>query len=414
MNFLVPSYNLADMKEKLAATCKKFKVDFDIKVGEKHVIYTYKIDCPVTFKKRTVEVQGHDVEVNIPEMDKFINTGATYLGCIKRDGIVTVHPTAHAENIEHSLSSLEEEIKTFPCHECNKSINRKIMHVFEDDATGEIKVYGSGCAVKKFGVNINSLISKFEGIYEAMIEDYGDEGIWGDFGGGMKVYNAEYFCSFAYNLILKAGYVSGSEAWGNEGVFSTKDRAIENYNEFMNAPVSSAIHQVTIEEFNENDFSYEKFSTWVVEFVNEMDEGDFKFNLLSVIDIFSENFVNKRTAGYVAWLTFKYWYDNVRIKAEVIEYNTDHSGYSVGDKFKNLHVQVVNEFITEGYYGTTFIYTLRGKEDNIKYKWFASNPLEEGVEYILTSGCIKALEDDAKWGKAVVITRCRKKIYEEK
>jgi hypothetical protein len=400
----IVSYHFADFKATLADACKKFKLDYKLEVGDKEVVghYTDPRTPDNQFSERKA-IYGFNVKVTIPAIEKFTETGFSYLGCIKDDGIVSVHPET-----DFDLSSLENEIKTFPCHECGKKIQRNIIHVFREDATGDIKVFGSGCAVKKFGININTLINKFTnllGMFEGEFSEYDSYG----FSKGWNPVDADFFCALTFFEIHEHGYVSGTHAY-NFGGLSTAESVMDDYTRIAQ---SGEGYKTIYKEYEWNmeniGFDFDAFMEFAGKFIEEMEDGDFKFNMEGAFDLLSEGYVHPRVKGFVVYLVFKFWNDLKNAKKDCIEWNEDHSGFEAGQKIKGLHVEIVGEYIFEGYYGTTYIYTMRGVEDNVKYKWFASKALDNDVEWIITSCTVKKLEDDAKYGKAVVLTRCRTK-----
>jgi len=400
----IVSYRFEDFKVALADACKKFKIDYDLEVGEKEVVGTY-VDpnTPTTQFCEKRKIYGYKVKVSFSEIEKFTETGFTYLGCIKNDDLVSVHPQS-----DFDLSSLKEEIETFPCHECGKKIKRNIIHVFREDATGEVKVFGSGCAVKKFGININVLIGKYTNLLNLFTEQFADYEPAG-FGKGWSPIDAHIFSAMCYFEIHEHGYVSGKKAYEFGGL-STAECVSDDYMRVENMDKDAKSIQKEYEWNCENiGFDFDDFKIFCAKFIETLEEGDFKFNMVGAYDFIEEGIIHPRTKGFVAYLAFKFWDDQKNVKNEGIKWNEDHSGFEVGDKIKGLRVEIVSEYIFEGYYGTTYIYTMRGVEDNIKYKWFASKCLDTDKEYIITSCTVKKLEDDAKYGKAVVVTRCRTK-----
>ena len=405
---VITSYYLEAFKSDLKLACKKMKVDYELIIGEKRIVAKVpmsSLDSNSTFTSY-YDVWGYDVEIIIPEIEKMTETGYEYLGCIKNDGLVTVHPN---DNTDFDLSSMEQ-IKSFPCDRCGRNHSRNIIHVFRK--TGKVTVYGSTCAKTKFGIDVNVLISKFSKIKEQFgFDSYEDMGEYGGFGKGWKFIYADTFVPMAYYEVVEHGYVSASKVY-NEGCgISTTETVESDYFQMLDG------NNTIRKEFDWNkeniDFDFSEFMAWAKGFIEEMDAGDFKFNMEGAFNAMEEGYVHPRTKGFATYLAFKFWYDNKKVSAPVEKFNEDYSDMPVGFKFKNLKVEIINEYTFEGNYGTTHIYTMKGVESNIKFKWFASKALDTDYDHILTSGTVKAHEDDARYGKACVITRCRAKAIVE-
>lgn len=402
----ITSYYLSTFLEELKSACKKMRVSYGVAVGEKRVVGQVNMTdhWDTSSFSNFKDVYGYDVEIEIPEIDKMTNTGYEYLGCIKDDGLISVHPN---NNADFDLSSMEE-IKTFPCDRCGKKVKRNIIHVFRKD--GDVTVYGSGCAKTKFGIDLNVIIDKFSRIMEQFgISEIDDDGYYGG-GRGWNVIDADAWCTIAYHEITDNGYVSGTKVM-NEGGLSTKDCVDSDYTELMDGENRMRVYYDSITETKE--FNLAHMLGWATVYVNELEEGDFKFNMKGALEVLLEGYVHPRMGGYVAFLVFKYWFDTVKAseKKEEVEWNTDYSNMEVKERLRDIKAVCINEYTFETQWGATTIYTFRGVEDNIKYKWFASKQIDTEGEFMLT-GTVKAFEDDAKYGKAVILTRCLVKYPE--
>lgn len=403
MNFKVATVNVKEFESTVKDICKKFKLEVSFSYGDKILLYVDRED-----ESNPVDVFGYDVALIIPELEKMTNTGFSYLGCIKNEEAITIHPSVRATDKEFSLSSLKAEIENFPCVECGKKITRKIIHVFENDTTGEVTVYGSGCAVKKFGFDLTKLAHKFDFINTSI-----NEGGFDRMGGrGYEVIDAIEWSRISYYLINEYGYVSGSKAQYDETVSSTKSETWGIYQALRSKGTSNWEREIKATmpaKLKDCGFDYEAFRAYVTNYVASLEDGDFSFNISAVANLLEDGLVSPRMSGFNAYIVFKYWYDVIRVAVEKITFNTDYTGMNDGDKIKNVKVQVLGHYSFEGRFGTTYIYTMKGVENNIKYKWFSGNIVEIGKEYIISSATIKELEDHEKYGKSVVITRARTK-----
>ena len=155
-------------------------------------------------------------------------------------------------------------------------------------------------------------------------------------------------------------------------------------------------------------FDFDAFMEYCESYIDDLESSGFKFNLKNVFKFIKEGFIHIKNAGYGAFLVFKYWDEKIRVNDKIDFYNEDYEGLNVKDKIKKLNVTFVEEYIFEGYYGTCYIHTFKGEDDR-KYKWFTSSSKVNGdhKEYMITSCSIKEFEDSDKYGKAIVLTRCR-------
>jgi len=407
INSVITSYYLESFKTDLKIACKKMKVDYDVVVGEKRVIASIPYNQADTSSFSSFyDVWGYDVVINIHDIDKMTDTGYEYLGCIKDDGLLSVHPN---DNADFDISSMDQ-IKTFPCDRCGRNHSRNIIHVFRKD--GKVTVYGSTCAKTKFGIDVNVLIAKFSKIKEQFgFADYDDMDTYGGFGKGWKFINADIFIPMSYYEIVEHGYVSASKVYDDGCGISTAETVESDYFQMIDG--NNTIRKEFDWNTNNIEFDFDDFMVWAKGFINDMDSNDFKFNMEGAFTSIEEGYVHPRTKGFVSYLAFKFWYDNKKVCIPIDTFNEDYSDMPIGFKFKNLTVEIINEYTFEGNYGTTHIYTMKGVDDGVKYKWFASKELDTNYIHILTSGTVKDHENDVRYGKSCVITRCRAKAIVE-
>ena len=408
MEFTVATSRKSEFIENIIKLCKKFKINsYELVWGDRYKLYT---EIP-SYEDGDFDVFGYDVTLIVSDFDKFTDTGFTYLGSVKTDfGAVFTTPSRYAIENEINISDLKEEIETFPCHECGKKIARKIIHVFKEDTTGNITVYGSGCSLKKFGIDLVSALRKFQSISQSISE------------GGYARIGTEYMSShlwskLAYYNIINFGYVSRSKAY-NEMLTSTDSEACDLFY-ILTSSNDTSIYATNMRKempakLEVMDFDFDEMKKWAVKWVDSLEDNDFKFNLNTALEVMVDGYILPNLSGYLAYMTFKYWYDNKKVQEKKVEYNTDYSDLNVGDKFKKIRVEIVNEYIFEGKYGITHIYTMKDLDTNYKYKWFTSKELDADFIINISSGTIKAFEDHEKYGKAIVITRGRAIETDEK
>ena len=394
----IPSYRIVDFKAELKSSCKKMHVEYELIVGEKYIIFEYfEPNPPVDTFNRKISVWGYDVEIIIPEIEKMTETGYEYLGCIKDDGIVSVHPN---ENTDFDLSSMEQ-IKSFPCDRCGKKVNRNVIHVFRKG--GNVTVYGSTCAKTKFGIDVSALSEKFS----TLVLSFGKDSGWEDYdhsGKYSSYIQSDMFASMSYYEIASHGFTSASKVYRDGYGTSTNDYVVSEYNEVITGD------NTAIKEFKYNieniEFDYAKFMVWADKYANTLNDGDFKFNIGNALELMQEGYVHPRTTGIVVYLVFKFW-DAVTNSADStnVKWNTDYSEFECKKRYRDIKMVVINECIFEGNYGVTHIYTFRGVDDNRKYKWFSTKEISTDGELLVT-GTVKDFEDHPVYGKVIIITRC--------
>ncbi len=138
MQYKVTAHLKNDFISLVKKTCERFKVHYTINVSDlqeiykiEKEIYTWEEDVTCENGKiyKSYPIMGYVIEIDIPELSKIKDTGYKYLGCIKNDP-VTVFPTPYAEKSQFQLSSLHDEIKEFPCVECNKKKYKEISFMY--------------------------------------------------------------------------------------------------------------------------------------------------------------------------------------------------------------------------------------------------------------------------------------------
>jgi len=393
----VHSLNLHKFESTVKDICKKFKIEYTIKCSEIYIVKTKDAFGNV------VEDFFYDATVNIPEFDKMTNTGFTYLGCIKKDEVISVHPSETASDKGFALTSLTEEIKTFPCAECGKVATRKIIHVFQNDSTGKIDVYGSSCAIKKFGVDFSRLITKFSFLSEQLM---GFDEVESGIGGYQVPERAIFFSTIAWNMISKYGYTS--KAKSTDSKMATSESIWMDISSYYNDK-SGKIRIVMDEEIKSTTYDHDAMLEFMESYLDTMeDNSDMKFNMENVFNVIKEGYVVSRMSGYVAYMVFLYWKSINELKESVATpYNENYDGINAGDKLKNVTVSLEGHFSFDGSFGLTHIYTFRDVTKGFKYKWISTNEIPEEKEFNISSCSIKALENHPKYGKSIMITRAR-------
>ncbi len=384
-------FNISDKDgfvETLEKIVKRYKITYDVQWGEDFTElfkdqYGYK--HPHTF---------HPVTVTI-SMGGFKIEGYTYLGCIKdqeRIGLLTIHGNELTKGID--IVSFVESFKSIPCHKCNRKHSRKIGHVFLEDATRELKVFGSGCSKNFFGVDFSRLLNIFERVSNGI--DTWENGYFKNTSSNWVDFN--FTSKVIYDEINTHGYTSGTKAREYE-CGSTTDAV--NHTMISWKDISKEQKQ-TIRDL---DVDFSILAT------KEYDlSGEFGFNIKTIQKKIEMNCVSYKDFGFLVWMIFDEFFKVNPIKKDKVVYG--YGDFKEGDSVSS-DILFEGCYKYDGRYGIGYIYTFVC--DDVKFKWFTSidivnriGELERG-DKLTIKGKVKSLEDDVKYGKSVIITRCNVK-----
>ena len=210
----VPVERFEEFRKHVAAVAKKFKVTG--KIVKKSESFIEKVWNPnkVITDPNGYETRGGSedhpvyactIVIEDEEYAKFTETGATFVGSIHKEDVVTVGATPAGREMNLKISDLESEIENMTCASCGrKNDRRKVLYVFSE-ADGAIRTYGSTCAKTKFGVNFERLVSRFQNIKDLLV-------------GGIADWSPDYtdanaWMNIALDSIKRYGYVSGTKAY---------------------------------------------------------------------------------------------------------------------------------------------------------------------------------------------------------
>lgn len=390
---------------KLAELIRRYKVDASVVWGDAYQTEIQeRIDgCDTLFK---VWVFPCEVTFSFAE---FKIDGYTYLGCIKdsdRMGFITIHGNGLTEGLD--ISNFVKSFKDIPCHACNRKHSRKIGHLFQNDETKDVQVFGSACAKKYFGINFDRVLGFYE-TFQTRFDEW-ESSFRGSF--FRNWINAETLIKDAYWMIDTYGYVSASKAeessYGSNPILSTKDELKGFYAE----------HTSERRKIRELD-SYQKIKDMDVSILWEKDysEGaeelnDFQHNIKVLQEKLRYSMISMKDFGMVAYMVWNEWFKPSPVEKK--EYIIP-EGFQVGDKIEKEVVSLVSVSYFDGYYGRTYINTFVNDNNDVRYKWFSSvNAADKlgvdfvndlPVECIINKGTIKKFEDDATYGKSIILTR---------
>jgi len=391
MKFLIIASLLNEFEKEIGNIEKKFKVNISFSISE-----------PFRTKDGFTVIE---VALSLKDLEKLHDTGYIYLGTFtKEDNDTTfITPSAYAVAHKINLSDMEDELRSFPCNECGKKINRKYLHVFMDK-DGNRCVYGSKCAESKFGIDLPTVLRKF---YRAMDsleigESDGGYGYWG----GKPIVHADDWCEIGFYLVGKYGYISNSKVYNGLAEVSTSSDITYFWNAIYGGasdPFSVKIKKTIPAKLTELNFDFDEF----VKFANEFKEsknGDFGHNLNAAVKTLQDNVVYERSYGYVAYMLFEY-HKSLNTVENKNAYNEDYSDLEIKQRIRDIPVVVESNHTIDTAYGPLTINVFRGVEDNRKYKWFTAKVIKNKEGMTLT-GTIKKFEDHPVYGKAVCLNRC--------
>lgn len=375
--------------DKLKSFARRFKVEYEIVWGE-----TFRekvvIDPREGFE---VMVTYHPCDVNF-SFDHFQIEGFSYLGCIKDNdmmGFVTIHGSDLTVGLD--LSDWVKSFKTIPCHACNRKHSRKIGHLFQETATGEIRVFGSSCAKKYFGINFDRVLRFYESIN--INEDEWFESDMRDFAGGITSFKS--ILIDLYYLIDTYGYVSRSKS-DEERVLSTADQLI-----LLKDSVGASYYVERDRIESTIDFS----ALWNKSYTKDVNnKSDFDHNVEVIQSKLRDGFIGRKDTGMVAFMVWNEFFRPAPV--EKVEY-TIPEGVVAGDKIDKVVVEFAGVNSFDSTWGTTFINVF--VSGNVRYKCFSSVNyqsrfgIEKGAKLFIKKATVKDIEDNDKFGKSVIISR---------
>ena len=390
MTIITHSYNVVDKPgfiNKLKDLTKRFKVEYSLTWGDP---YSETIEIR---RDEFFEVWFTPVTVDF-SFDSFKIEGYNYLGCIKDGdmvGFITVHGNDMVgDNILDWIKSFE----VIPCHACNRKHSRKIGHLFQKIDTNETLVFGSSCAKKYFGINFDRILSFFEGFRTKMKE-------WDDNSRG-RHYSSHIdsisLLKDVYFIISKYGYTSVSAAREDEGIMPTSIVVGDFRNNSDNGKYKyiSEIDELT----KDIDFS----SVWTTPVVTK--NVEMNHNLGVIQEKMSLNLLGEKDFGWVSFMVWNNFFKPAPTQARIY---TIPEGLEVGEKIENITATFLGFVSYDGTWGTQFINMFEA--DNVRYKWFSSvnvagkYNIDKDAVVVIKKATIKAFEDDAKYGKSVLVTR---------
>lgn len=387
---IVHSYevvNRAGFVNKLAEIVKRFKVDYTLVWGES---YVSNIEV---FRDEFYDVTFYPVEVSF-SFEGFQIEGYKYLGCIKDNdkiGLFTIHGNDFTKDF--NISKWIESFKVIPCHACNRKHSRSIGHLFQELATGEVKVFGSGCAKKYFGIDFSRLLNFFTSI-SAKYSEWNDVSYREVIGG--KVFTKRILESI-YFVLNRDGYYISKRQSEMERVMSTADMASE-----LSTNTNPLVIQTVKDVVKDVDFSV----LWNKSYTKDSNnKTEFEHNI-EVIQTKLE--IGAATVKDVGFIAFLVWQEFFKIdKTDDKKVFVIPEGVVEGSKIENITVKLVSIHSYTTQWGVSFINIF--ESDDVRYKCFSSVDYSSRFniekDLLIKKATVKSIEDDPKYGKSVIISR---------
>ena len=157
----------------LKAMCDKHQIEFEWEIT--------RVDNDETKK------HGWKISANAAMPDLKVE-GYTYIGSVVPlvDDYALVAPSKEFKDNFEVLDKIKTTVAREKCAGCNRVAERGVYYVFREDATGDLKKFGSNCAKRYLGISVDASVNKvFTYLYNAIQAEgmflYGSEE---GFGGG--------------------------------------------------------------------------------------------------------------------------------------------------------------------------------------------------------------------------------------
>jgi hypothetical protein len=376
---------------KLKALAKRFKVGYLMAWG-----IPYSREVEISKWNDPITVWFFPVDVTF-SFDSFKIEGYKYLGCIKDSdmlGFITIHGKDATEGM--NLSEWVKSFDTIPCHACNRKHSRKIGHLFQEDNTGEIKVFGSSCAKKYFGINFDRILSFFETLNTRY--DEWDKEFFGAFVSNHL--DTLTVLKDIYYIIDLNGYISKSR--------SEEQYAVDSTAEVSKVYSSDSAWKKSTKEKREELTKNIDFSVlWNTFYVKDaFNVTEFEHNIGVIQDKMSKGLLTTKDYGWISYMVWNQFFKPA--PAEKVDFIIP-EGLEAGMKVLDETVTFTGFTYFDGTWGRTYINTFINGD--VRYKWFSSintadkYGVENGDRLFIKKATIKKIEDDPKFGKSVIITR---------
>jgi hypothetical protein len=397
-------FSVSDVTSKLNKASKKYGFTYElVENGDTEIsLNQYQgLDDEWGYSEEvTVKMKNITVSFSFPS---YKIEGFTYLGCVKNEvnmGFITVHGNELAG--ENTLSTFVKDLEKIPCSHCGKNHKRIIGHIFRQDETGDLKVYGSQCAKDYFGVDFAKLVTS----YPKMIES-----CFCGCSNGPDYVNRSVASAIAYYFITKTGYVSRAACSDRNP--ATSDDIKNTYCAFNSMCKLSGAALIYYRELHKEVFEMAKdinFEEKIAAFEVE-GNNDFSYNIRTVKAKYLADRLTYRDLGFFGYLVNMIFFKEVK-KAEKVVYN-DNPSYNEGDKISGLELTFKEKKCFErtsfSYYdsGISYLYKFVDEKTMTVFTWFSANEINFELNQVLEvkKATVKKIDRNEKYGVQVVLTR---------
>ena len=177
-NVVIPAFTnkMTDLK----AMCDKYGIEFEWSIT--------RVESDSQDPREKKHKSGWKISANAAMPDLKV-AGYTYVGSVvpMTATYAVVAPAREFKDNVEVLDKIRTTVAREKCAGCNRSAERGIYYVFREDATGDLKKFGSTCARKYLGISVDASIGKvFNLLYNELHSDefsfgYDDDGFF--FGG---------------------------------------------------------------------------------------------------------------------------------------------------------------------------------------------------------------------------------------
>lgn len=418
-NFSIPEGNLAELTEKLAKLNKKAAklglapITLTVGTYEDKSFRLNDIGCLVAHPEGSTIIRFFNVEVTgaLPRLAGY-EFVATLQHLSLEDGtavnMLRTVPSFEAALPEEFRSSSPER-----CDHCKKAIKtRKDTYIVRHTESGVFMQVGRTCTQDFLGgKDPHEVAAQLSYLFQALsMAGEFEEGFGGGYSGQTRT-GTDTFLAAVATMVRTEGWLSKTAA--RERYDSTERATACRADSFLTPPRSAQAQadwrkwhsEVSITQADKD--LAETARSYVLETLGaQAERSDYEHNLWVAVQ---QSSLEPRMLG-IAASAINFYKKAVEQAAERAQTQVSNYIGTEGERLKGLVVTVLSLRVTEGFYGTTFIYKMADSQGN-KLTWFASSNqnLTDGQE-VMMDGTVKKHEE-YKGTKGTVLTRCT--VYTE-
>lgn len=320
-----------------------------------------------------LRISGFDIELSNPIAKG--KQGVQYLGNIKfTDGVMQVH-SSNEESLFNRVNTNQRDV----CDHCGKNMKRNNWYFFlEDD---KVKKIGSTCVHEWFGMDIESILAKYEE-FMIYVNSYESDEEFENARANDSIFSIENILrslatvtdEFKLSWQKRSDYTLGTAAEIKMMLLDSKSKTVEVDVEQIKAIV---------------------LEKWNIEASN-----DFEFNIIEALFNNGKvaDMISVKHLGVVCWAI---WNAMTTIKKADNNISSEYLG-EVGDKIEFTATPKC-VFSGEGYYGISYIYIFETEKGIAK--WTTSKAIDVEKESTFKGTIKETTEYNGQ--KQTVVTRCR-------